>query len=82
MKKPKKYSMFISYNKTYTVDQLADLVSQLFGYDITQATNCALFIVRLGRYKIKEYKQDKLNQAIELSKLADSHNLDTELVPM
>lgn len=82
MKKAKKYGLLMKYNGKHDLNQLAELISHLLGYNIVQALNCAFIIIKNGEYIVKNYPAKELLQAIELMKLADSHELDTELVPM
>ena len=70
------------YNGKHNIDQLAEIISLLLGYNIVQATSCAFIIINKGEYIVKTYPAKDLEQAIETIKIADDYKLTTELLPM
>ncbi len=82
MKKIRKYGVLIKHNKQHSLDELTDLISQLVGYETTQAMSCAFITIKNGEYMIKKYTAGDLQKAEELVRLSSNYGLSIKLVPM
>jgi hypothetical protein len=80
-KEARKYGFEIE-DSNLTIEYLSDMISQLFGYEVTQAYTCAAIIARNGSYVVKIFKASELAQARETLKIAKDRELKARLLPM
>jgi len=82
MKKAKKIGVVITHDEFNSYEFLTEALSQVFGYEISQAANCAHIIVEKGSYIVKTFDKSDLDKAAAYRDLLEDHQIPTKLIPL
>ena len=64
MSKAKLYDVIaLEPDRKHAIPYLAHTITNVMGYENSQAQNCALILSRVGRYKIGTFKHKELDHA-------------------
>lgn len=82
MKKAKKIGIVVTHDEFNSFEFLTEALSQVFGYELSQAANCAHIVVEKGSYVVKTFNTNELDKAAAYRDILDDHQIPVKIIPL
>jgi ATP-dependent Clp protease adapter protein ClpS len=78
----RKIGIVVFHDEFNSYEFLTEALSQVFGYELSQAANCAHIITERGNYVVKTFDQKDLEKASAYRDILEEHQIPVKIIPL